>query len=58
MVAMADIDRNKDGMRSRQHCMDTGSKVRDPKATKMTVKWGRISAVDVAPNLTYRKAGA
>jgi hypothetical protein len=38
--------------------MDTVSKVRDTKATRMAVTCGRISAVDVAPNLTYRKAGA
>lgn len=57
MVAMARMDKNKDGMVSKQEYLDTMSKVWDMKAKKMNVKGNRMTLQDFNEILMYLKAG-
>jgi hypothetical protein len=57
MVAMKRMDKNKDGMVSKQEYLETMAKVWDMKAKKMNVKGDRMSLEDFKEILMYLKAG-
>ena len=57
MVAMARMDKNKDGMVSKQEFLDTMAKVWDMKAKKMNVKGDRMTLQNFSEVLMYLKAG-
>ena len=58
MVKMAMMDKNKDGMVSKQEFMDTMTKIWEMKAKQMKVKGDMMSPEDFKQILMYLKAGS
>jgi len=57
MVRMARMDKNKDGMVSKQEFLNTMAEVWDMKAKKMNVKGHRMTLEDFNEILMYLRAG-
>ena len=57
MFLMGQIDKNKDGMVSKEEFMKTMEKVWDMKAAEMKVKKNKMSGAEIDQLLMYLKAG-
>jgi hypothetical protein len=58
MMKMVMVDKNKDGMVSKQEFLDTMSKVWDMKAKQMKVSGDKMTPDDFKQILMYLKAGS
>jgi hypothetical protein len=58
MMAMSRIDKNKDGMVSKQEFMDTMGKIWDMKAKEMKAKDDKFDKVQMQQILMYLRAGS